>query len=48
MQRLEDEVRKEELPGIDLNVWGGNAVARSLYTSLGYEERAVLMSKELR
>lgn len=33
---------------IALNVFGGNARARGLYTSLGYSERAVTMSKPLR
>ena len=47
MQLLEAEVRAEGLPGIDLNVWGGNDLARSLYRKLGFEERAVFMSKEL-
>jgi len=28
-------------------VLGGNEVARSLYRSLGYAERAVFMSKDL-
>jgi ribosomal protein S18 acetylase RimI-like enzyme len=47
MELLEAEVRTEGLPGIDLNVWGGNDLARSLYRKLGFEERAVFMSKEL-
>ena len=47
MELLETEVRAAGLPGIDLNVWGGNDLARSLYRSLGFEERAVFMSKEL-
>jgi GNAT superfamily N-acetyltransferase len=33
---------------IALNVFGGNAVARGLYTSLGYSERAVAMAKPLK
>jgi GNAT superfamily N-acetyltransferase len=32
---------------IALNVFGGNAVARGLYASLGYNERAVAMAKPL-
>jgi RimJ/RimL family protein N-acetyltransferase len=32
---------------IELNVFGANAVARKLYLSLGYVERAVLMGKDL-
>jgi ribosomal protein S18 acetylase RimI-like enzyme len=47
MELLEAEVRAEGLPGIDLNVWGDNDLARSLYRKLGFEERAVFMSKEL-
>jgi ribosomal protein S18 acetylase RimI-like enzyme len=47
MELLETEVRDEGLPGIDLNVWGGNDPARSLYRSLGFAERSVFMSKEL-
>ena len=47
MELLEEDVRRRGLPGIDLNVWGGNEIARSLYRSLGYDERAVLMAKEL-
>jgi len=47
MLLLEDDVRTKGLPRISLNVFGGNAVARSLYTKLGYAERAVFMSKAL-
>jgi len=47
MELLEQEAHIAGLPGIDLNVWGGNEVARSLYRSLGFAERAVFMSKEL-
>jgi GNAT superfamily N-acetyltransferase len=32
---------------IALNVFGGNAVARGLYASLGYSERSVAMAKAL-
>ncbi len=32
---------------IALNVFGGNTVARGLYTSLGYNERSVAMAKSL-
>ncbi|WP_240615890.1 GNAT family N-acetyltransferase [Nakamurella deserti] len=32
---------------VELNVFGGNAVARALYTSLGYTERSVHMAKTL-
>jgi ribosomal protein S18 acetylase RimI-like enzyme len=47
MLALEATARERGLRIIDFNVWGGNAVARSLYRSLGYEERAVFMSKDL-
>jgi ribosomal protein S18 acetylase RimI-like enzyme len=47
LELLEGDVRDRGLPGIDLNVWGGNAAARSLYSQAGFAERAVLMSKEL-
>ena len=32
---------------IALNVFGGNAVARGLYASLGYSERSIAMTKAL-
>jgi GNAT superfamily N-acetyltransferase len=32
---------------VELNVFGGNTVARGLYTSLGYTERSVHMAKSL-
>jgi ribosomal protein S18 acetylase RimI-like enzyme len=44
---LEKQVRDEGLPGIDLNVWGGNGAARALYRAAGFSERAVFMAKEL-
>ena len=47
MLLLEDEARSLGLTRISLNVFGGNEVARSLYRSLGYAEKAVAMSKEL-
>lgn len=47
LELLEAEARAEDLPGIDLNVWGGNETARGLYRSAGFHERAVFMSKEL-
>ena len=47
LELLEAEARGEGLPGIDLNVWGGNEAGRSLYRSAGFGERAVFMSKEL-
>jgi ribosomal protein S18 acetylase RimI-like enzyme len=47
MLALEDEVRAHGLDRIELNVFGGNAVARGLYRSLGYAESAVYMVKDL-
>jgi ribosomal protein S18 acetylase RimI-like enzyme len=47
MLALEDEVRALGHDSIGLNVWGGNAVARGLYRSLGYAERSVHMRKPL-
>jgi ribosomal protein S18 acetylase RimI-like enzyme len=45
MVALEDEVRALGFDRVALNVWGGNAVARGLYRSLGYAEDSVHMSK---
>jgi ribosomal protein S18 acetylase RimI-like enzyme len=47
MQLVEDEARSRGLSQTNLTVLGGNGVARSLYRSLGYVERAVFMSKDL-
>jgi ribosomal protein S18 acetylase RimI-like enzyme len=47
MQQLEREASARGLHWIELNVFGGNTVARSLYRSLGYTETFVGMSKEL-
>ena len=47
MQLAEDEARRRGIPRIELNVFGGNEIARRLYRSLGYLERAVLMGKDL-
>jgi ribosomal protein S18 acetylase RimI-like enzyme len=47
MQLLEREVRARGLDSLELNVFGGNTVARSLYRSLGYTETFVGMRKEL-
>ena len=46
MLALEDEVRALGHDSIGLNVWGGNAVARGLYGSLGYAERARAHAKD--
>lgn len=45
MTLLEGEARRLGAAKIELNVFGGNEVARSLYRSLGYREEAVVMSK---
>jgi ribosomal protein S18 acetylase RimI-like enzyme len=47
LELLEADARSAGFQGIDLNVWGGNEVARALYRAAGYYERAVFMSKEL-
>jgi ribosomal protein S18 acetylase RimI-like enzyme len=47
MLLLEDEARAKGLDRIILNVYGNNEPARSLYQSLGYDERAVTMVKQL-
>ena len=43
----EEEARRRGISRVSLNVFGGNETARSLYRSLGYEETAVLMRKDL-
>lgn len=47
MLLAEQETRRRGLDRISLNVFGGNAVARGLYSSHGYEENAVATSKRL-
>ena len=47
MQLAEGEVRARGLDRIQLNVFGGNERARALYRGLGYDEAAVLMSKDI-
>jgi ribosomal protein S18 acetylase RimI-like enzyme len=47
MLLAEDEARSRGLNQVQLNVFGGNDVARGLYRSLGYQENAVLMTKQL-
>ncbi len=47
MELVEAWVRAAGGTRIGLNVWGNNAVARSLYTALGYRELAVSMAKDL-
>jgi GNAT superfamily N-acetyltransferase len=45
MELLEAEARRLGAPRIELNVFGGNDAARSLYRGMGYREDAVTMSK---
>lgn len=47
MLALEHKARELGASGIALNVFGGNEIARNLYRSLGYAERAVIMGKRL-
>jgi ribosomal protein S18 acetylase RimI-like enzyme len=47
MELLEDEARRRGIDRIELNVFGGNEVARGLYRSLGYDELSVSMGKHL-
>ena len=47
MRLVEETARTRGLARIELNVFGGNHVARNLYRSLGYQERAVAMSLDL-
>ena len=47
MRLAEDEARERGIYRIELNVFGGNDVARGLYRSLGYIEIAAQMRKDL-
>jgi GNAT superfamily N-acetyltransferase len=47
LRLAEEEARSRGMTRIDLNVFGGNAVARSLYASEGYAESSVHMGKAL-
>jgi ribosomal protein S18 acetylase RimI-like enzyme len=47
MQALEADVQHRGLEQLELNVFGGNERARSLYRSLGFAETAVHMAKDL-
>lgn len=47
MRLAEDEARRHGIDRIELNVFGGNDVARGLYRSLGYVETAAQMRKDL-
>jgi GNAT superfamily N-acetyltransferase len=47
MRLAEAEARARGIGRIELNVFGGNDVARGLYRSLGYVETSVQMGKDL-
>jgi ribosomal protein S18 acetylase RimI-like enzyme len=47
MRLAEEEARARGIGRIELNVFGGNDVARGLYRSLGYVETSAQMRKEL-
>jgi mycothiol synthase len=47
MEMAEEDARHRGLRALALHVFGTNAVARSLYASLGYRETSVQMQKEL-
>jgi hypothetical protein len=47
MQLAEQAARERGLDRVELNVFGGNTAARGLYRSLGYDEVAVFMGKNL-
>jgi len=47
MLEAEGQARARGIRRMELNVFGGNDVARGLYRSLGYVERAVLMGKDI-
>jgi ribosomal protein S18 acetylase RimI-like enzyme len=47
MTLAEEVAREQGLARIELNVFGGNEIARSLYRSLDYDEVAVYMGKSL-
>jgi ribosomal protein S18 acetylase RimI-like enzyme len=47
MRLAEEQARRNGLHALALNVFGQNAIARTLYSSLGYRETSVQMRKEL-
>ncbi len=47
MALVEEQARERGLDRVELNVFGRNEIARNLYRSLGYEESAVWMGKNL-
>lgn len=47
MLKAEGEAQARGISRMELNVFGGNDVARGLYRSLGYVERAISMGKDI-
>jgi ribosomal protein S18 acetylase RimI-like enzyme len=47
MLLAEAEARSRGIDRVELNVFGGNDVARNLYRSLGYVETSIQMGKDL-
>lgn len=47
MRCAEDDARAIGLQRIELHVFGGDQVARTMYRSLGYVESSVRMAKDL-
>jgi GNAT superfamily N-acetyltransferase len=47
MVLVEEEARRRGVSRVELNVFGGNEVARSLYRSLEYEEISIWMGKDV-
>ena len=47
MRLAEEKARRNGLHALALNVFGQNAIARGLYSSLGYRETSVQMRKDL-
>jgi ribosomal protein S18 acetylase RimI-like enzyme len=47
MEFVEAEARRRGYDRVSLNVMGGNTVARGLYRSLGYDEVALVLGKDV-
>jgi ribosomal protein S18 acetylase RimI-like enzyme len=47
MELAEQQASARGIGRVELNVFGGNEVARNLYRSLGYVETSVQMAKDL-
>jgi GNAT superfamily N-acetyltransferase len=47
MEAFEHEAARRGLSRLELNVFGGNDVARALYRSLGWHETSVHMAKDV-